>query len=52
MEAVVLVLAVLAAALVMACGVWVALVLIATVARTKRSSESVTRGRAGQRPNP
>jgi hypothetical protein len=52
MEAVVLVLAVLAAALVMACGVWVALVLIATVARTKRSPESVTRGRAGQRPNP
>jgi hypothetical protein len=47
-----LVLAVLAAALVMACGVWVALVLIATVARPRRSPESVTRGRATQRPNP
>jgi hypothetical protein len=52
MEAVVLVLAVLAAALVMACGVWVALVLIATVARPKRSPDSVTRGHEAQRPNP
>jgi len=35
MGAVVLILAILAAALVMACGVWVAVVLIATVARVK-----------------
>jgi len=52
METMVLVLAVLAAALVMTCGVWVALVLITKVARTKRSSESATRGPAAQRPNP
>jgi len=42
METVVLVLAVLAAALVMACGVWVAVVLIATVARAKRPGRRVT----------
>ena len=52
METVVLVLAVLAAALVMACGVWVALVLITKVARAKRSPGSVTQGPAAQRPNP
>jgi hypothetical protein len=52
METVVLVLAVLAAALVMACGVWVAVVLIATVARTKRPSESASQGRAAPRSNP
>jgi hypothetical protein len=52
METAVLVLAVVAAALVMACGVWVAVVLIATVARAKRPSDSVPHGRVTQRPNP
>ncbi len=52
METMVLVLAVLAAALVMACGVWVAVVLIPTVARTKRTAESVPENPASERPRP
>ena len=52
METAVLVLAVLAAVLVMACGVWVAVVLIATVARAKRTPKPGTRGRAAGGPNP
>jgi hypothetical protein len=52
METVVLIVAVLAAVLVMACGVWVAVVLIATVARAKRPPESATHGRVAERPNP
>ncbi len=52
METVVLVLAVLAPVLVMACGVWVAVVLITTVARAKRSPESAPQGRAAERSTP
>jgi hypothetical protein len=44
--------AVLAAGLVMASGIWVAVVLIAAVARTKRSPEPARQDRADERPAP
>jgi hypothetical protein len=52
METAVLVLAILAAVLVMACGVWVAVVLIATVPRAKRAVESGPGNPASGKPRP
>jgi hypothetical protein len=49
METAVLVLAILAAALVMACGMWVAVVLIATVARVKPSATPAPKDRAAEK---
>ncbi len=52
MEIVALMVAILAAVLVMAGGVWVAVVLIATVARAKRPAESAPKSPASERPGP
>lgn len=52
MGTVVLILAILAAALVMACGVWVAVVLITTVARVKPTATSAPEDRATEKTGP
>jgi hypothetical protein len=52
METVVLVLAILAAVLVMACGVWVAVVLIAAVARIKPTATPAPKNRATEKTGP
>jgi hypothetical protein len=52
MEIVMLVLAISAAILVMACGVWVAVVLIATVARAQRTAASAPDRPASEKPHP
>lgn len=52
METLVLVLAVLAAVLVMSCGVWVAIVLMATVARVKRPAGPAADTPAPEKPRP
>ncbi len=49
MEIVVLVLALLAAALIMACGVWVAVVLLTAVARVKPTATSAPENRATEK---
>ncbi len=52
MGTVVLILAILAAALVMACGVWVAIVLIAAIARVKPTATSAPKNRATEKTGP
>ena len=52
METMVLVPAILAAVLVMACGVWVAVVLIATVPRARSAAKSVPRRPVSEKPPP
>jgi len=52
METMVLVLAILAAVLVMACSVWVAMVLIATVGRAKSTTKPLPGRPLSEKPRP
>jgi len=52
MEAIIFVVVVLAAGLVMASGIWVATVLIATVARVKPPTVPQAQGRAAEQAGP